>query len=188
MKVIVLSTQNQAKYTLNIQGNTLGEVKSALTEKGVSITGMTFFEGRTKTELLSNESILPENPVIRLTKSQKNITSGAETIDSRTAAYTYIKSNDLGEEVSKKYGRNFTQCSNTQLFSFCNTHMSRMAKKEAVVVASGKSVLTKDQWLNIGLENNFIDSTIAEVIKEFTSEDFKVEVLTDKDLAIFAGM
>lgn len=73
-----------------------------------------FFEGTTHTDLTSNTQTLPQLPeskkergyVFFVSPAQNKIKNGAYT---RKECYAIIKSNNLGDKIKAKYGRNFTQ-------------------------------------------------------------------------------
>lgn len=101
---------------------TLGELKDDLRTNGIDYNGMTFYEGLSKSELKADESILPHDIerngvitnelVFMLTNTEKKIRSGAM---SRAEAYAAIKKHNLQEVCKQKYGKNFTQCGNSDL-------------------------------------------------------------------------
>lgn len=120
-KLTVVDTSTQRTVTFMSTAETVAELKADLTRQGISTTGMTIYEGLTKTELKSNDSRLPHdvpykgeytnNLVFRLTKSEKNIRSGA----SRGELYDQIKKLGIADSIKAKYGKNFTQCSSAAL-------------------------------------------------------------------------
>ena len=59
--ITIVSTQNQNKYIVNTDATTLAELKAALRAQNISYDGMTFYEGLSHTELLTDESILPHD-------------------------------------------------------------------------------------------------------------------------------
>lgn len=73
-----------------------------------------FFEGTTHTDLTSDTQTLPQLPeskkergyVFFVSPAQNKIKNGAYT---RKECYAIIKSNNLGDKIKAKYGRNFTQ-------------------------------------------------------------------------------
>ena len=73
-----------------------------------------FFEGTTHTDLTSDTQALPQLPeskkergyVFFVSPAQNKIKNGAYT---RKECYAIIKSNNLGDKIKAKYGRNFTQ-------------------------------------------------------------------------------
>lgn len=73
-----------------------------------------FFEGTTHTDLTSDTQTLPQLPeskkergyVFFVSPAQNKIKNGTYT---RKECYAIIKSNNLGDKIKAKYGRNFTQ-------------------------------------------------------------------------------
>lgn len=189
-QIIVLSTKTQKKYTLDVQGNTLADLKAVMQNNGIDYNGMTFFEGRTKTELLSDQSQFPENAIIRLTKSEKKITSGAELV-SRQDAYAAIKANNLALAIQKKFGKNFTQCKTQDLLDFIKKATKASAPKVAEVAevlgtpntskAECSCATSKEAWIQSGLDNGYIDNNTATQLRNAV----KIESISKEDLDMF---
>lgn len=124
--ITIVSTQNQNKYVVNTDATTLGELKAALRQQGIGYDGMTFYEGLSHTELLTDESVLPHDVpykgettnelVFMLTVPNKKIRSGAVP-EARQALYDAIKELGLESVCVTVYARNFTQCKNSELMS-----------------------------------------------------------------------
>ena len=195
-QIIVLSTKTQKKYTLDVQGNTLADLKAVMQNNGIDYNGMTFFEGRTKTELLSDQSQFPENAIIRLTKSEKKITSGAELV-TRQDAYAAIKANNLALAIQKKFGKNFTQCKTQDLLDFIKKTTKVSTPKVAEVAEVPETSKTpetskapkvecscatsKEAWIQSGLDNGYIDNETATQLRN----SIKVESISKEDLDMF---
>lgn len=122
-KITIVQTKNQKKSVIMTSATTLGELKDDLRTNGIDYNGMTFYEGLSKTELKTDESILPHDIerggvitnelVFMLTNTEKKIKSGATM--TRQQAYSTIKSQGLQDACVKMFGRNFTQCSTENL-------------------------------------------------------------------------
>ena len=189
-QIIVLSTKTQKKYTLDVQGNTLADLKAVMQNNGIDYNGMTFFEGRTKTELLSDQSQFPENAIIRLTKSEKKITSGAELVTSQDA-YAAIKANNLALAIQKKFGKNFTQCKTQDLLDFVKKATKASAPKVAEVTETlgtpntskveCSCATSKEAWIQSGLDNGYIDNNTATQLRNAV----KIESISKEDLDMF---
>lgn len=120
-KITVYNIANSQKQVINSSATTLGELKREMTAAGISTAGKDIFEGITKTEFKSDDSILPQNVnykgtvtndlVIMLAESNKKIKSGA----SRADLYSKIKEYGLQQTVKDAMGKNFTQCSSKDL-------------------------------------------------------------------------
>ena len=124
--ITIVSTKNQNKYVVSTDATTLRELKSALSAQSIDYDGMTFYEGLSHTELLTDDAILPHDVpykgnvtnelVFMLTNPNKKIKSGLAT-DGRQALYETIEELDLKEACIAKYGKNFTQCKNSELMA-----------------------------------------------------------------------
>lgn len=188
-QITVLSTKTQKKYTLNVNGNTLADLKGACDANGIDYSGMTFFEGRTKTELLANDSQFPDNAVIRLTKSEKKITSGAGIV-TRNDAYAAIKINHLQMAVQKKFGKNFTQCKTSELIDFIKKTLkvtpapkvvSTPSETASVATTNCNCCSDKESWIAAGIKAGFISEAEASQIRNAV----KVEDISAEDAAMF---
>ncbi len=137
-EILIANTKTQKRSKITTNATTLGELKAALNEAGVDYRGMTFTEGISKTQLISNDTQLPQNVmykgqptnnlVILLTNTKKNIASGASD---RQAAYAAVKDNDLQDAVKAHFGRNFTQVPTDALWSFITANINGV--KAAIV-------------------------------------------------------
>ena len=143
-KITIVSTKTQKKSVIMSGAETLGELKSDLRNAGIDFEDMTFYEGTSKTELKTNESVLPKDVpytnrttgetintnelVFMLTNTNKKIRSGAMT---RKEAYDVIRKQGLQVACLKKYGKNFTVCSTNALIALieANTPKKRSVKK-----------------------------------------------------------
>lgn len=130
-KITIVSSATQQKYVVNTNAETLGQLKAAMIAEGINYTDMTFLEGLTKTELVSDDSVLPTNVqykgtttnelVFMLTKTSKKVRSGAM---SRREAYDAIVKYDLQSVVVEKFGRNYTQVPTLGLIEVVNAHLA----------------------------------------------------------------
>lgn len=121
-RITIVQTKNQKKSVIESSATTLGELKDDLRTNGIDYSDMTFYEGLSKTELKTDESILPHDIerngiitnelVFMLTNPEKKIRSGAI---SRAEAYEAIKKNNLQAECQKMFGKNFTMCKTSDL-------------------------------------------------------------------------
>lgn len=151
-KITVVSTKTQKKSVIMSDAETLGELKTDLNEAGIDYNGMTFFEGTSKTELKTDESVLPRDVpytnrttgetintnelVFMLTNTNKKIRSGAMT---RTEAYNTIKAQGLQGACVAMYGKNFTQCSTNDLILL----IQKKGKKAATAPVKEQPAPTK---------------------------------------------
>lgn len=142
-KITVVSTKTQKKSVIMSGAETLGELKKDLREAGIDYEGMTFYEGTSKIELKTDESVLPKDVpytnrttgetkntnelVFMLTNTNKKIRSGAVAM-TRAEAYSAIKERGLQAECQKRFGKNFTMCKTSDLVSLVK---SKTAAKPA---------------------------------------------------------
>lgn len=126
-EILIANTKTQKRSKITTNATTLGELKSALSAAGIDYSGMTFTEGISKTQLIDNNTQLPQNVlykgqptnnlVILLTNTKKNIASGIQAAD-RKAAYSIIKDYGFQEDIKEVFGRNFTQVPTADLQKF----------------------------------------------------------------------
>lgn len=138
-EILIANTKTQKRSKITTSATTLGELKTDLRAAGIDFSGMTFTEGISKTQLLSDDTQLPQNVmykgqptnnlVILLTNTKKNIASG---VLSRKEAYNLIKQNSLENAIKIEFGRNFTQVPTLDLIKFigANVKKSEAPKKE----------------------------------------------------------
>lgn len=137
-KITIVSTKTQKRHVVETNATTLAELKAALRSNGIDYEGMTFYEGLTKTELKTDESLLPHDVMRRgvvtnelafmLSPAQKKIKSGMD----RKEAYAYIKGNNLGNECLKKFGKNFTMCKTDDLIKIVESHKKSLSPVENI--------------------------------------------------------
>lgn len=138
-EILIANTKTQKRSKITTSATTLGELKTDLRAAGIDFSGMTFTEGISKTQLLSDDTQLPQNVmykgqptnnlVILLTNTKKNIASG---VLSRKEAYNLIKQNSLENAIKIEFGRNFTQVPTLDLIKFiaANVKKSEAPKTE----------------------------------------------------------
>lgn len=127
-KILFVMNNSSSQKSIMSEAETLGALKADMRRAGINYDNMTFYEGRTRTELKDDASVLPTNVpvaakgttpatttndlVFMLTTANKKIRSGA---GDRLAAYAKIKQLGLQGACKAKYGKNFTQCSTSDL-------------------------------------------------------------------------
>lgn len=148
-KITVLVESTQSKHVLQSNATTLGELKDELRDKNISFNSDDVFkEGMSKTVLTTDESILPSNIpwrgevtndlIFMITAPQKKIKSGVMT---RAEVYAEVKRLKLQDIISKKVGKNFTQCSTAVLLTFIDEASENSCKtKTPAPVAKEKKV------------------------------------------------
>lgn len=127
-KIKVILSQEQTQKTFDSKAETLGQLKTELRELGINYEGMTFYEGKSQTELLSDDSILPSNLnwrgtvtndlVFMLTTPNKKIASGVN----RNDVVAVIKaSEELKKVIKEIFGRAYTNVSTKDLQDFLDS-------------------------------------------------------------------
>lgn len=127
-KILFVMNNSSSQKSIMSEAETLGALKADMRRAGINYNNMTFYEGRTRTELKDDASVLPTNVpvaakgttpatttndlVFMLTTANKKIRSGA---GDRPAAYAKIKQLGLQDACKAKYGKSFTQCSTSDL-------------------------------------------------------------------------
>lgn len=192
-KITVVDSQSQSVKVIMSAAETLGEFKQDLLANGYNLENKAFYEGLTRIELKTDDSILPHDVprngtttnelVIRITTAQKKINSGM----TRAEVYQTIKERNLTETVKNMYGKNFTQCSTADLLAVIANFSSKKAAKPASkpVVDSNtelieKSIAKLQELLNSGSNlsdaevfalNSFIEGTLKEALVSPYSEE-----------------
>ena len=123
------NTKTQQRYTIQSSAETLGQLKTQMSAQGIPFTGMTFTEGITQTQLLTDDSLLPTNIrykgqitndlVMLLTNPTKQIASGAAI--SRKDAYALIKKHHLEEAILAGEGTNYTRVKTETLQAYIDS-------------------------------------------------------------------
>lgn len=184
-KITVVSTKTQKKSVIMSGAETLGELKKDLREAGIDYDGMTFYEGTSKTELKTDESVLPKDVpytnrttgetkntnelVFMLTNTNKKIRSGAVAM-SRAEAYSAIKARGLQAECQKRFGKNFTMCKTSDLVSLVE---SKTASKPATPKpAPAKVETSKTETVAVAALSKLVEILEDnETINEYEAQD-----------------
>lgn len=137
---IIRITDETVSWAKQIESTagTLGELKRELNNAGINYSGKEFHEGRSRTMLTDNQSLLPDTVMFRgnptrelsiiLMTPNKKVSSGTL---SRKEINQMIVSRGLQEDVKKEFGRNYTQISSDNLTAFITKmeHASGNKKK-----------------------------------------------------------
>ena len=192
-KITVVDSQSQSVKVIMSAAETLGELKQDLSANGYSLENKAFYEGLTRIELKTDNSILPHDVprngtttnelVIRITTAQKKINSGM----TRAEVYQAIKEKNLAETVKNMYGKNFTQCSTADLLTVIAASGNKEAAKpisEPVIDSNAelieKSIAKLQELLNSGSNlsdaevfalNSFVDGNPKEALVSPYSEE-----------------
>ena len=170
--LFVLSNSSNQKSIMS-EAETLGALKADMRRAGIIYDGMTFYEGRTRTELKDDASVLPVNVpvpakgttpatttndlVFMLTTANKKIKSGALSPE-RKNTLEEIKAKGLCAAVTAKFGKNATRCKTPDLLAFL-AEQSKPASQVATEAPKAKKVEEK-----VAVDEN-PDITITEVTK-----------------------
>lgn len=169
--LFVLSNSSNQKSIMS-EAETLGALKADMRRAGINYDGMTFYEGRTRTELKDDASVLPVNVpvpakgtnpatttndlVFMLTTANKKIKSGALSPE-RKNVLDEIKAKGLGAAVTAKFGKNVTQCKTSDLLAF----LAEQSKPASQVATEAPKTKKGEE---VAVDEN-PDITIKEVIK-----------------------
>ncbi len=162
------------------EAETLGALKADMRRAGINYDNMTFYEGRTRTELKDDASVLPTNIpvaakgttpatttndlVFMLTTANKKIRSGA---GDRPAAYAKIKQLGLQDACKAKYGKNFTQCSTSDLEALIAGASPKVEPKvEAAPITGNTAVIISNAGNNKLQVSKIVKETINVGLKE----------------------
>lgn len=172
-KILFILSNSSNQKSIMSEAETLGALKADMRRAGINYDGMTFYEGRTRTELKDDTSVLPVNVpvpakgtnpatttndlVFMLTTANKKIKSGALSPE-RKNALEEIKAKGLGAAVTAKFGKNATQCKTPDLLAFL-AEQSKPASQVATKAPKAKKVEEK-----VAVDEN-PDITITEVTK-----------------------
>lgn len=183
-KILFVLSNSSTQKTINSGAETLGALKSDMRAANISYEGMTFFEGRTRTELKDDASILPVNIpvsskgtveasttndlVFMLTTQNKKIRSGALG-NERTQVMEEIKAKGLNAAVTAKFGKNMTQCKTGDLLQFlADNSITKPVKpvetKKEEVVKEDTSTVTGN--INVLISNAVNELAAVKVVKE----------------------
>lgn len=153
-KITVVQTREQKKNVIMSSAITLGELKADLRSNGIDYAGMTFFEGISKIELKTDDSVLPHDIpykgqvtnelVFMLTNTNKKIKSGADTM-SRAEAYSAIKFMGLQNACIKKFGKNFTMCKTADLIALVQSNGASKPAPAAPKAEASKAETKKEE-------------------------------------------
>lgn len=191
-KITVLVESTQSKHVLQSNATTLGELKDELREKNISFNSDDVFkEGMSKTVLTTDESILPSNIpwrgevtndlIFMITAPQKKIKSGVMT---RAEVYAEVKRLNLQDTISKKVGKNFTQCSTATLLTFIDEASKNSCTKTPAPVAKEKKVKSNP---TPEVVESVTFCALKELIAEMVNEGVLSEANANNILGVASG-
>lgn len=143
-EILLANNRDQSKYRIVTGAETLGELMEDIArnekvykmvgqswvgnDRPIDISGLTFTEGITKTQLLTPDSQLPTNVMFKgqttnnlvmlLTNPNKQINSGANM--DRKTAYALVKQLNLADVIKEAEGENYTRVKTSVLESWIN--------------------------------------------------------------------
>lgn len=156
-EILIANNRDQSKYRIVTDATTFGELQDVIARNEgvykmvgnawvsnpspINISGLTFTEGITKTQLVDRSSVLPTNVqfkgqttnnlVMLLTNTNKQIRSGAGM--DRKTAYRLVKELGLAQKIQDGEGQNFTRCKTEVLESYIDRARSNSGSgKDAI--------------------------------------------------------
>lgn len=174
-KILFVLSNSLNQKSIMSKAETLGALKEDMRRAGINYDGMTFYEGRTRTELKDDASVLPVNVpvpakgtnpatttndlVFMLTTANKKIKSGALSPE-RKNVLDEIKAKGLGAAVTAKFGKNATQCKTPDLLAF----LAEQSKPASQVATEAPKAKKGEEVVSTTTDED-LDITITEVIK-----------------------
>lgn len=196
-KIIIVDSASNKQVTISTDAEKFGDLKAAVCAAGISIEGKDWLEGLTKTQPVSDDSVLPSNVnykgkvtndlVYMLTNTNKRTKSGAM---SRADAYAAIKKNNWGTDVKAKFGKNYTNCTTDQLVGFvsekqtANTSVNTPVECEHTV----KNVVPVKETKTCDCITHKDYDTLVGIIAKFLYEIEQVPELTNKIQQVYAEL
>lgn len=185
-KITIVETRRQKKSVIMSDAETLGELKADMSEAGIDYTDQLFHEVITKTQLISDESLLPKDVVykgnttneliFRLTNKQNNIKNGSV---SRTAVYSAIKDFHLEEKCKEVYGKNYTMCKTSDLEDLINKAMNTTAPEKKQI----SSASSKEKPVVVSDLDTVFKNKLAGIITQFVDVLYKKDLIDDDEKA-----
>lgn len=144
-KITIINSKSQSQHVIeNSEAITLAELKQEMIANGIpsgDIQDTVFFEGKSRTELKDDNSVLPTNVmykgaitndlVFMMTSNNTKIKSGlVDENTPRKTLYNLIKSYNLGDTVKHIYKNNYTQVSNKELCEVINEYEANQCLEE----------------------------------------------------------
>lgn len=176
-KILFVMNNSSSQKSIMSEAETLGALKADMRRAGINYDNMTFYEGRTRTELKDDASVLPTNVpvaakgttpatttndlVFMLTTANKKIRSGA---GDRPAAYAKIKQLGLQDACKAKYGKNFTQCSTSDLEALIAGVSPKVEPKVEAPAVEAAPIIGNTAVIIISTGSDKL--TVAKVVKE----------------------
>lgn len=187
-KILFVLSNSSSQKSIMSEAETLGALKADMRRAGINYENMTFFEGRTRTELKDDASVLPTNVpvaakgtvpasttnelVFMLTTANKKIASGALS-EERKAVLEEIKAKGLSRAVIAKFGKNATQCKTPDLIAFLS-EATPPTTKDAEPQAGAIELTTLEGTSTVTIADAGTNRTkVAKVLKDNIGIDSK---------------
>ena len=129
------STQERTVFE-NVDVTTWGDVLPLLEDKGIDVTNMEIREGRSKTAIINEDTVLPTNIPFRgettndllfyMTLTNKKVSSGVGM--SRKEMIDYMRENNILDALEDAYGDSYTRISNANMSAFIDKWQNREVK------------------------------------------------------------
>lgn len=175
-QILIANTKTQKKNKITTSATTLAELKDALSALDIDYSGMSFTEGISNTQLLDDNSILPNNTrtvkdkdgseyslVLLLTNTKKNIPLGVIPSE-RAELFSYIKAHNLQAAVVAEFGKNMTQVKTDALSHFVAIHNAEATSTPSASQAAPAAASTTVD--DILAQHGFIDESEQKAFSE----------------------
>lgn len=187
-KILFVLSNSSSQKSIMSEAETLGALKADMRRAGINYENMTFFEGRTRTELKDDASVLPTNVpvaakgtvpasttnelVFMLTTANKKIASGALS-EERKAVLEEIKAKGLSRAVIAKFGKNATQCKTPDLVALLS-EATPPATKDAEPQSNAIELTTLEGTSTVTITDAGTNRTkVTKVLKDNIGIDLK---------------
>ena len=137
-KIVIFSANGKSNAPIHTTAEKLGDLQADFSRLNISLNNMSVVVGETTTELLGQDSILPEGPItLFLMQKKSKAGAGAASYD-RKGLYETIKSYIAadGDKAKKHFaddGKNYTQLSSQKLNELVVSYGKKGSKKTTEV-------------------------------------------------------
>lgn len=179
----IVDTETQRTAEIRSTATTVAELKRDLLQNGFNVSGKTIQEALTRIEFKDDASMLPHdvpyqngttnNLVFRLTKTNKQVKSGMD----RQGAYAEIKRLGLADAVKAKFGKNFTQCSTSDLIIFIEANSKKEAPKKSAPKKENKTCKQETPVENKCNCKKYIENLVSLLIDNGTLDEEDYEII-----------
>ena len=177
----IVDTETQRTAEIRSTATNVAELKRDLRQNGFNVDGKTIQEALTRIEFKDDNSTLPHdvpyqngttnNLVFRLTKTNKQVKSGMD----RQEAYAKIKEMNLAEAVKNRFGKNFTQCSTSDLIIFIEANSKKGTPKKSTPKKENKSCKKETPVENKCNCKKYIENLVSLLIDNGTLDESDYE-------------